>query len=484
MIRAPHLAIALAAFSLVAQAAPARPHKALKAAAPKTSAPEPALVQAARKLPATTSFALFLAGADASAAARGFLQKLGATRRGESQGLAEDFARTLGLDVLSAEAQRAAGLDSQGLRIVAGDEQAVALLAPVRDEKLARVRLEAWLDQLGPAHEVEVRKHRLLVSGASRQVRAFLIANLGEGPRLLTASGKDAVAWLTALVQLAAGTDRRTLADEPLLADTLAMLHGPLSVWARGSDALLGAAFDVDLRETGLLAQGRLLLKDKRPLLEGPSPSAEGCAGSPLFCVRVGAGPGLKVLAAQGLHWLVAKAVPAARREEFDALVQTTLAAAQGGALLRVESINWTQALASKPELTALPFVLASRAQSAALPPEPVRLSALCLRALGEVLLLGAPCPEAAPPGLSAEGPTGLVARFEPSLFLPRHGFSLLDALRSPLGGALMGLQAVLGPLFARSGALTLQLHPLAAGADPRVLSLALDWPLTPPPAP
>lgn len=484
MLRPRQLAVALAVFSSVAQAAPAQPRKKAPAAAVQPAPPVPALVLAARELPARTRFALFLQGEDAATTVRGFLLALGGARRGEPDGPGEESGRSLGIDLLSVQAQQDAGLHPQGMRVVAGAEDAVALVAPVLDEKKARRRLDAWLDQLGPARTVVVRKQRLLVSGAGRQVRAGLLADPGTGPRLWTASGRDAVAWLTALVQPASGKERATLAAEPLLADALSALHGPLSVWARGSEALLGAALDVDLRDTGLVAQGRLLLLDARPLLAGAIPSAEACAGSPLLCVRAAPGPGLRALAAAGLHQLVLKAVPAARRDELDLLVQATLASARGGALLRVESIDWTAALAAEPALTALSFLLASRAPGAALPPVPVRLEGLCVRALGELALAGAPCPEAAPPGLAAEGPTELVARFEPKLFLPRRGLSPLDALRSPAGGALLALQAIAGPLFARSGALTLTLRPLPAGADSRSVFLELHWPLEPLPAP
>jgi hypothetical protein len=180
----------------------------------------------------------------------------------------------------------------------------------------------------------------------------------------------------------------------------------------------------------------------------------------------------------------VEKLVPVARRDELDALAQATLAAAQGGALLRIESLDWTAALSSEPSLAATPFLLASRAQVPALAAGPVSLDGLCLRAFGEVVVAGTPCPEAVPPGLTAEGPTELVARLDPKLFLPRRALSPLDALRSPAGSALLALQAVAGPLFSRSGPVTLVLRPLPEGASERRVSLELRWPLEPPAAP
>lgn len=184
----------------------------------------------------------------------------------------------VGIDLLAESP--AWGLAPRGARMLSFSRRAIGLSAPLRDGNAAKKMLSAWLAQ-NPRR-------------AGRVV----------GSRLLTASGQDAAALLTAMARPAAVP--RELAAHAKRA---------LWLWARMDEPLRAVALSIEASGFGVVARG--LVTAKGAILAGRAPA--GCEAT-IACLRAGLGPAGRGALAHALEQLGIPAQPelpaAARVEE------------------------------------------------------------------------------------------------------------------------------------------------------------------------
>jgi len=175
------------------------------------------------------------------------------------QPIGATFRDRLGVDLLSEPAEW--GLAPRGARLIVFSRDGMGLAAPVRDGDSAKKMLAAWLSQKGR--------------------RAGRIA----GGRLLTASGGNPAAVLTAM--------SRPAALPPVLA---ARAKGPVWLWMRLAAPLRAVVLSLDAAGDGLTGRG--LVTADAAIVAGAAPS--GCAQG-IACLRAGLAPAGRRAIALGL---------------------------------------------------------------------------------------------------------------------------------------------------------------------------------------
>ena len=489
-------------------------------AAPRATnaAPRPARKPAAPSgplalVPWDAAGALVLDGPDGEAGVRALLAAAAPLAPSLQPSLVgQDLRRAVGVDLLSPEAQAEAGLAPTGPRALVLGAHALGLSAPLADAAKAKRALEAWLGELGPTRAT--RQSPLQgphASGGGAQERAGWIVPATGGPRLVTVSGRGAVVLAIQLGHVGR-KDEPPLAAEPQLAAAAQQLAGPALLWSAGPPPVRGTLLQLDLSARGLAARGLLLpaagagagatdgALPLTALLSGGSPSVEAC-GAAILCLRAAPGPRLRALAAQTAREGVGRWIASAQREAFDGVLQALAAAATGGALLRVDSLD-VRSLGGSPahELAALDLLAASGAAAppafpamaapAGAPPAAGAAIALagpppaCAGSDAGLEWFAAPCrrpgPEVVKEVLPAGGPTELWARLDTAaLARALAPLTPLDALAGPTPGALLAVKLLWGGLLAGSGPVTAALRPpVAPAVPPGSLELELRWPL------
>jgi len=423
---------------------------------------------AAAFVPARADAALLLDGAQGAAGLRAFFD--GVAQRAPALEAGPRMAALVGPDLLNHPLGW--GLAPSGARAIVLANGAAGLTAPLRDAKAARAALRSWLAESGTARPVRAPPLRgVLAAGEGRRTRVGAVAAVAGGPRLLTASGSNAIALVSMLAQ--AGTRAAApLSSDRVLASALARLTEPAAVVARGSDPLRAAVLSLEGSARGLSARGLLLAP--APLLAGVAPGPTACAGASLLCLRAGLGPsGREALVFAARAYLGALLPPAARQPP-DRLAQRAAATAER-VVVRSDGAD-SRLLSSEGEA-----LWALRLQAVTAPP-PAEGAAdaqgprlLCVRAEATMAWFGTPCPAAAPADPGASGGTSAL---EAQLDLGAADAVLqkltpLDALHGGLGAALYAGRLTLGGLLRGSGPVVVTGRPHPAGAE-----VELRWPL------
>jgi hypothetical protein len=425
---------------------------------------------AAAFVPATANAAVLLDGAQGAAGLRAFLDA--AAQRAPALAPGPRVAALVGPDLLGQPASW--GLASAGPRALVLLNGSAGLTAPARDTRAARSALQAWLAEYGTPHSVRGAPARgLLAAGEGRRIRAGVVASVGGGQRLLTASGPQAAALVAALAR----TGARNGAGPPLstdrsLAAGLAQLTGPAALVVRGADPLRAAALSLDGSASGLVARGLVLAP--APLLAGTAPGASACTGASLLCIRAGLGPaGREALALAARAYLDALLGPGAR-EAPDRLAQRAAAVTEQ-VVVRSDGADARLLSGGREALWAL------RLQAVTAPPGPEGAAdadgprSFCVRAGGAAAWFGTPCPSTAPADPRAGGET---SPLEAQLDLGAADAALqkltpLDAIRGGLAAGLYAGRLTFGGLLRGSGPVTVTGRPHPAGAE-----VELRWPL------
>jgi hypothetical protein len=346
------------------------------------------------------------------------------------------------------------------------------LTAPVRNAKAARAALRSWLAEAGTVRPVRAAPVRgVLAAGEGRRIRAGAVASVAGAPRLLTASGPQAIALLAMLAQ--AGTRAGVpLSSDRVLAPALARLTDPAAVVARGADPLRAAVLSLEGSAQGLVARGLLLAP--APLLAGAAPGPTACDGASLLCLRAGLGPsGREALVLAARAYLGALLPPAAR-EGSDRLAQRAAALAEG-VVVRSDGADPRLLSSEREALWAL------RLQAVTAPPGAEGAAdaqgprSFCVRTDTTAAWFGTPCPAAAPADPRASGGTSAL---EAQLDLGAADAVLqkltpLDALHGGLAAGLYAGRLTAGGLLRGSGPVLVTGRPHPAGAE-----VELRWPL------
>jgi hypothetical protein len=465
-------------------------------------------------VPASAPGALLLDGAQAT---QGLLAWLGAAGQAapslDPKFVSQDLTRSLGVDPLASGAE--SGLAPEGPRAIVLDPRALGFSAPVADEARAKQVLQTWLGQLGPVRPTRSGPLKgPLASGGGDQVRAGMLAKVAGSLRLITASGRGAVALVAELGHVGRkAQDNPPLGADKTLAAALVAVSGPVRAWSRGEGPLLGTLVAITADASGLRARGLILPAPSAPaLLDGLAPPASACDGIPLFCARAAPGPALRALGLLFARELVARELLGRQRDALDALIQNALALSSGPVLLRLEGLN-ARAL-GEPEqlLAALPSSLSSGLSDALKFPEtlPAPWSALpapqsgillspqtnlCVQtqaaqaAQPGALWLSAPCAALPAHFNDPGGAKELATRFDPQALARALGpLSALDALRGPLAAGAFAGKLLWGELLARSGPIDFAARPSPLGDAPGTalagaLDLTFAWPLSIPPS-
>ena len=399
---------------------------------------------AAALVPASSRAALLLDGDAASDGFRALLQTAGGyTGMASPVAVGRDLRRAVGVDLLTDAAPW--GLAPRGPRALVFESGSVALVAPVKDLKAARKRLDAWLAETAPRTRDR--------AGTLDRGRLFI----GSGPR--------AAALVNDLAHLKA-----SLAKARPYAAALARATGPAAVYFRGGALLKGGVLALDASAAGLVARGLLVPEGSAPLLVGEAPEA--CAAGVLACVRADLGGAGRALLAAAAREYLGQALPPAPRDLFDGIAQHASATA-GKLAFQILGLDADLLGGERDSIRAFRFSGAAEA-TAALPEQvpagvtrtATGLSAgrVCLETGPKTVGLSSPCAPA--PGLQGGAGNALDATLDiAAIDRALSKLSPLDALKGPVAAGSYGAHLLWGALLRHSGPLTITGRPAGAAA-------------------
>ena len=417
---------------------------------------------AAALVPASSRAALLLDGEAASIGFRAMLQTAGAHVAGASpSSVGRDLRRAIGVDLLTDAAPW--GLSPLGPRAIVLDAGSVALSAPVKDGKAARLRLDAWLAEAGPSRPTRPPP---LKGPAASGNRAAMI----DHGRLFIGSGPHATALVNTLAHLSAST---SLAKDRAFKAALARATGPAALFFRADALLKGGVLALDASAAGLTARGLLLPDGDAPLLVGEAP--QDCPAGTLACIRADlGGAGRALLAAAAREYLL-YALSGGARDLFDSLAQHASATA-GKLVINVAGLDAHLLGDERDSIGALRFSAAAEA-TATLPdqvPNGVARTAtglsvkagrpLCLEVAAKTVALSSPCAPA--PELKAGSDDALNASLDiVAIDRALSKLSPLDVFKGPVAAGGYGAHLLWGALLRNAGPLTITGRPAGAAA-------------------
>jgi hypothetical protein len=435
------------------------------------AAASPGARAAAALVPARAEAALLLENADAGAGLRALFDAV--AQRAPALSVRHQVSALVGPDVFGEPL--AWGLSPAGPRALVLARGTLALSAPVRDGKAARIALQKWLEQSGPPRLVRTPPLNggPLASGAGKKERAGMVTPVAGTLRLLTASGMRATALVTSLAQIGArksGTP--ALGSDRDLREALARLSGPAGLVVRAADPLRGAAFALAASERGLDAKGLVIASS--PVLAGEAPGPAACEAASLLCFRAGIAQAGRSLLAQGARLYLSALLAPPALTGADGLAQKACAAADK-VVLRSDGVDFAILSEAQPAWTV-------HLSGAASPPpaEPATETAhgprsLCVKSDAELSWFGTPCPEQPPADPRAPGgQAALEARLDTAVLdAALAKLTPVDALRGSAQAELYAARLLVGGLLRRSGPLQITGQPHKAGAG-----IELHWPL------